>query len=84
MPDINSEIAALKQRAANAEKQKIVAEHQRQQAEKEVAELKATLLEEYGVSSPEQGKELLLRMQDDVRRELAIVESSLKNFEEST
>jgi hypothetical protein len=84
MSDVDKEVAELKQRVADAEKKKILVEHKKQTAESELEKARVLLEENYGITSVEEAKALLLKIQEEINAEVAIVEDALSKFQEAT
>lgn len=81
MSDLDVEISRLKQRAADAERGRMLADLKYQQALQDVQEASERLKEKFGVSSLEEAKELLTKLKTDYESKKVEVSALLDEFE---
>lgn len=84
MSDIDARITELKARTAALERNKIVLELKRQAAEEQYEKAQRDMLENYGVSSVQQAKELLNSLETAVLEKISEIEQQLDKFEGRT
>lgn len=81
MSDVDSQVAALKERANSASRAKMLAEVKVQQAKQSVEEASAILKEKFGVSSLEEAKELMAALRTELDSKVAEVSALMDEFE---
>jgi hypothetical protein len=83
MPDIDTEIAELKRRVAEAEKVRIKTELQLEAALQQVKQASQTLQEKFGVNDIEGARQLIQALEEQAAAKKATVEELMKKFEEA-
>jgi hypothetical protein len=79
---IDNQIAQLKAQRSLAEKDRVKLEIQKAEAEKNFKQAQDLLKEEYGVTSVEEAKSLLAKMEADLREQISLAEISLRGIKE--